>query len=797
MSEHDQGRTRGEGETSTASPSGTPGTRTRVESRYGGIQRKGPASVPTVDSASEVASRGVSGPAERLPFLDVIQRASGRDLGGIEAHVGGPAVDACAELGATAYATGNRVAFATQPDLHTATHEATHVLQQSAGVQLKGGVGESGDQYERQADAAGDAIVRGETIAHLMPMAAPVAGAASVQLQESGGGGGKQSPPKGTTPLVVHVFHKGGKVTTWRGVTDLDDLKGHAFYGGEDENGAWQWNSPLGDTIDLYKDENDRTPTPITSLAGRPSVEFISIHVGARDTEIPDAELVARMSGVNAPKTKKKRTGPVDPDRAFFDDNGKTNDQQSQDQTGAKGGQDGGVTGATGRRHRTGGGQHITGDANAIASSGADKDADVASDSQGQRRDVLDKSGADVGRKTGPKGGASGNTSDAGRRTGYRDGTSDDSSSIAHNENAEKADGRGGNIPEDGGRVSGMAGGEKDGKDGGAPIGMGIWEVLTMSATAARTAYVADLVLSADIDGAVDKLVRAAGKRMAKGLLKKGYLKNALKAEIKKLANGGMARIEERLADVAEWNSLDDAAKNQLRARWRYELEDELHRKIDRELTERIEQLEEVVKDGKHIKKELGEGDDYLDDLVRQYQGELDATMRTRSALREIEAPQGSSSFKQLDDRLADDVRFAKQWNAVSDFWPERRAFDGMMVYRRGDLFDPHFVKLGESNLERMRKGKAPWGTDDRPVEIHHLNQSDEGPVVEILASFHDRHHHAIHINGNDIPSGIDRPDFDNWRSRYWRNRANEIEPRPARTRKGQSAPPTEGGETP
>jgi hypothetical protein len=66
----------------------------------------------------------------------------------VQAHVGGPATEGARAMGAQAYATGDRVAFAEVPDLHTAAHEAAHVVQQRGGVQLKGGVGESGDAYE-------------------------------------------------------------------------------------------------------------------------------------------------------------------------------------------------------------------------------------------------------------------------------------------------------------------------------------------------------------------------------------------------------------------------------------------------------------------------------------------------------------------------------------------------------------------------------------------------------------------------------------------------------------------------
>ena len=66
----------------------------------------------------------------------------------------------------------------------------------------------------------------------------------------------------------------------------------------------------------------------------------------------------------------------------------------------------------------------------------------------------------------------------------------------------------------------------------------------------------------------------------------------------------------------------------------------------------------------------------------------------------------------------------------------------------------------------------------------------------QILADFNDRHHHTIHINGNDIPSGIDRPGFDGWRRRYWINRANDIEPKPPRAARRGSTP-SDGGDAP
>jgi hypothetical protein len=120
-------------------------------------------------SIVEAAAHGVGSGGGPMPHGETIQRAFGRhDVSGVEAHVGGSAETASRAIGAEAYATGNRVAFAGPPSLHIAAHEAAHVVQQRGGVQLKGGVGEVGDVYERHADAVADAVVQGKSAEGLL-----------------------------------------------------------------------------------------------------------------------------------------------------------------------------------------------------------------------------------------------------------------------------------------------------------------------------------------------------------------------------------------------------------------------------------------------------------------------------------------------------------------------------------------------------------------------------------------------------------------------------------------------------
>jgi hypothetical protein len=128
-----------------------------------------------------IAAAGVQGSGSKLPHHDKIQAAFGKhDISHIQAHTGAQAEGASRAMGAEAYATGNQVAFAGTPDLHTAAHEAAHVVQQQQGVQLKGGVGASGDSYEQNADAVADRVVQGKSAEDLLgaPSAAKSEGSA-------------------------------------------------------------------------------------------------------------------------------------------------------------------------------------------------------------------------------------------------------------------------------------------------------------------------------------------------------------------------------------------------------------------------------------------------------------------------------------------------------------------------------------------------------------------------------------------------------------------------------------------
>jgi hypothetical protein len=153
------------------------------------IQAKLADSASQVEPVERIAARGTSGAGGALPHLDAIQRSFGRhDVSQIKAHNDAAAQSGTRALGAEAFASGDHVAFAGTPSLHTAAHEAAHVVQQRAGVHLKGGVGEVADEYERHADAVADRVVRGESAEALLDQMAGKSrgGAPAVQMKFAG-----------------------------------------------------------------------------------------------------------------------------------------------------------------------------------------------------------------------------------------------------------------------------------------------------------------------------------------------------------------------------------------------------------------------------------------------------------------------------------------------------------------------------------------------------------------------------------------------------------------------------------
>lgn len=194
---------------------------------YGAVQAMGDLAGPEVQAT---ASQGVATAASPLPHLDRIQESFGsHDVSHVRAQVGGPATDAAGAIGASAYATGHRVAFADpNPSLHTAAHEAAHVVQQRSGVSLMGGVGQSGDVYERHANAVADKVVAGESAQALLDPHAGASGNTATAVQRFDGDEHKKAGDEATKGERLREFADSGiDLSFGDGVMLSGDLLGY------------------------------------------------------------------------------------------------------------------------------------------------------------------------------------------------------------------------------------------------------------------------------------------------------------------------------------------------------------------------------------------------------------------------------------------------------------------------------------------------------------------------------------------------------------------------------------------
>jgi A nuclease of the HNH/ENDO VII superfamily with conserved LHH len=124
-----------------------------------------------------------------------------------------------------------------------------------------------------------------------------------------------------------------------------------------------------------------------------------------------------------------------------------------------------------------------------------------------------------------------------------------------------------------------------------------------------------------------------------------------------------------------------------------------------------------------------------------------------------------------------------------SKFWNrhETHTFLGQTnkVYKRDDLIDLTRVDgRGKTNLELMKNGKPPIGSDGKPINLHHMTQTQSGPIAEVTTDMHTKYHRVLHMWTNQSRGGvtraevlpeIDRAAFDKWRAEYWKTRAVEL----------------------
>jgi Domain of unknown function (DUF4157) len=132
----------------------------KVVQRYASQASQG--GPPDSAAVASTAEAGLTGGGRALPHQSALEAGFGVDLSDVRAHTGSTAAQASRAIGAEAYTMGSDVAFAsTSPSKELVAHEVAHVIQQRSGAGPAGGVGQAGDSFEVEADAAASTVAGG------------------------------------------------------------------------------------------------------------------------------------------------------------------------------------------------------------------------------------------------------------------------------------------------------------------------------------------------------------------------------------------------------------------------------------------------------------------------------------------------------------------------------------------------------------------------------------------------------------------------------------------------------------
>lgn len=104
----------------------------------------------------------------------------------------------------------------------------------------------------------------------------------------------------------------------------------------------------------------------------------------------------------------------------------------------------------------------------------------------------------------------------------------------------------------------------------------------------------------------------------------------------------------------------------------------------------------------------------------------------------------------------------------------EKTTCNGKEVIKRSQIIPSNARDAkGRTNCDRMNVGLSPLGFDGKEIHLHHHQQNDAGPIIEMSQTEHHQNYSDLHSFRKT--SEIDRDGFLTWRQNYWKERAKEI----------------------
>ncbi len=101
----------------------------------------------------------------------------------------------------------------------------------------------------------------------------------------------------------------------------------------------------------------------------------------------------------------------------------------------------------------------------------------------------------------------------------------------------------------------------------------------------------------------------------------------------------------------------------------------------------------------------------------------------------------------------------------------EEMEINGKIVLTRTDIDLDKTDEDGISNRQRMERGLSPITNDGKIVELHHIGQKADSPLIELSQQEHRGKGNDTILHDKTKESEIDRREFDKERKEHWKVR--------------------------
>ncbi len=126
-------------------------------------------------------------------------------------------------------------------------------------------------------------------------------------------------------------------------------------------------------------------------------------------------------------------------------------------------------------------------------------------------------------------------------------------------------------------------------------------------------------------------------------------------------------------------------------------------------------------------------------------------------------------------DEVLDNIATEEEAAIYQDAELECRTINGNDALIKTDIDMEQTDALGDTNLDRMNKGKSPLDSNGKPIELHHVGQKADSPLAELTHPQHMEGGNNTILHDTTKDSEIDRSAFAKEREAHWKARAEEI----------------------